>query len=131
MFESGSRLEAIVETGGAGSEVLAYFRDRERDESCVFAPDRGGGWRCFPKLRGIVVGFTDSACTSPIYGCPDCTPGDRQVTVAVSGCASPTAVPHELTPAPKPPFVLALNGICVPIVAPPDTYFTAAPLDDE
>lgn len=130
MFESGSRLEAIVETGGAGSEVLAYFHDRERDEACEFALDRGGGWRCFPKLRGIVVGYADSACTAPIYNCPDCTPGDTQVTVAEIGCTSPTSVPHELTPADEPAFVLALNGICVPIVAPPDAYYTAAPLDD-
>ena len=130
MFESGTRLEAIVETGGAGSEVLSYFHDRERDEACEFGPDRGGGWRCFPKLRAAVVGFADSACTAPIYSCPSCTPGDTQVTIAEAGCATPLAVPHELTPSDEPAFVLALNGICVPIVAPPDAYFTAAPLDD-
>lgn len=131
MFESGSRLEAIIETGGAGSDVLAYFHDRERDEDCVFAPDRGGGWRCFPRLRGTVVGFADSACTQPIYRCDHCTPGDTQVTVLEAGCATPVAVPHELTPTEDPTFVLALNGICVPIVAPAAPYYTAAPLDDE
>jgi len=131
MYESGSRLEAIVESGGAGSDVLSYFHDRERDLACVFGPDRGGGWRCFPKLVATVVGFADSNCTAPIYRCPSCTPGDTQVTISEAGCGTPLAVPHELTPTDEPAFVLALNGLCVPIVAPPDAYFTASPLDDE
>lgn len=131
LFESGSRLEAILETGGAGSDVLAYFHDRQRDEDCVFAPDRGGGWRCFPKLRGSVVGYADSACSVPVYRCDRCTPGDTQVTIEEPGCSAPIGVAHALTPTEDPTFVLALNGICVPIVAPSAPYYSAAPLDDE
>jgi hypothetical protein len=131
MFESGSRLEAIIESGGAGSDVLSHFRDRARDEDCVFAPGRSGSWRCFPRLRGTVVGFADADCTQPIYRCDHCTPGDTQVTIVEGGCATPIAVPHELTPTEDPTFVLALNGICVPIVAPAAPYYSASPLDDE
>jgi len=131
MFDSGTRLEALIETGGAGSEVLAYFHDHERDEDCVFAQDRTGQWRCMPRLRAVVVGYTDSMCTAPIYRCDACAPGDTQVTVEELGCTEPIAVAHELTPAESPLFVLALNGICVPVTAPPDAYYTVTPLPDD
>jgi hypothetical protein len=131
MFASGTRLEAIIETGGAGSEVLAYFHDRELDLDCTFAPDRSGAWRCMPRQRAIAVGFVDAACTQPIYRCPGCGADELEVTIAEVGCAAPTGLPTRLHASDPPAFVLAGTNVCVPIVAPTDRYYDAELLADE
>lgn len=130
MFASGSRLEAVLESGGAGSEVLAYFHDTELALDCTFAPDRSGTWRCMPRQRASIVGFGDSACTRAIYRCPGCAIDELDVTIAELGCAAPTGVPHRLRPVDAPGFVLTAASVCVPVVAPADRYYDAELLDD-
>ncbi len=120
-FESGSRLEAILEVGGADAVAIAYYRDTERSVDCEFQRDAENRWRCMPRARVELAGYADDACTAPVYECRDC---DAHAAVIESmGCGGTIARPVALTESMRPFFVRA-NELCLHAEYPPGDYYT-------
>jgi hypothetical protein len=76
IVESGSRLEALYYELD-GLRVFVGFRDIARNEDCAFgaglsnAPGPGGVSYCLPSNAGLIVEYSDPACTQPIVEVPD------------------------------------------------------------
>jgi hypothetical protein len=128
-FESGSRLEAIIEAGGDDAVAIAYYRDTERGVDCTFQRDARGEWRCLPRARVEVAGYSDDACSVPIYECRDCT--EPQAVMLGAGCGGAVATPVALTTSTRPLFVRVGEDLCLHAEYPPGAYYTAQsqPLD--
>ncbi|MFN0248773.1 MAG: hypothetical protein ACKV2T_17925 [Kofleriaceae bacterium] len=127
-FESGSRLEAIVDVGGDDAVAIAYYRDTERGVDCQFQRDARSEWRCLPRARVELAGYSDDACSVPIYECRDCTA--PQAVLLEAGCGGAVATPVALVETTRPLFI-RVGELCLHAEYPPGDYYTteSQPLD--
>ena len=119
-FESGSRLEAIVDVGGDDAVAIAYYRDTVEAVDCEFQRDPAGRWRCLPRARVELAGYADADCAQAVFECPDC--GDARTAVSVEpGCGGVLATPVALRETTRPLFV-RVGELCLHAEYPPGTY---------
>ena len=78
LYDSGSRLQAVVEDGGEGAERLVHFYDNELDQSCSFAEDTDEAVRCLPAFVLPAVQYDDANCTNPVAVVSQCGPAIPQ-----------------------------------------------------
>jgi hypothetical protein len=120
-FESGSRLEAILEVGGEDAVAIAHYRDTELDVECEFRRDAGGEWRCLPRATVELAGYADDGCTQPIFECRDCTT-PHAVSIE-AGCGGVVATPLVLGDSTR-PFFVRVGELCLHAEYPPGDYYT-------